>query len=395
MRILFIQGGSRLKQDLEGNWYTDSNFNEDVWKRYVDLADSFTILLRHEHKIYSKEYAIGKFNVILNDPRIRIVPLVDFSESKLSMINPFVFYKIRKSIFEEVKKADKCFIRSGSYYTKIAYDACMKYKKPYLFEATGFAYESYSNHSIIGKITANLFEHAYKLLAKDAAMATYVTNEALQKRYPCDSGIMLGCSNVQLQGVNDNILEKRLKKIADSSEKDVITIGTAAFLDVKWKGQDLVIKALRLLKEKGFKKIRFELIGAGTGDYLRKVAKDNGVQDQVNIIGSISHEQVFQWLDELDIYIQSSYQEGLCRSVIEALSRALPVICSDTGGNYELVDEEYLFDCGDFQTLAKKIECIIPDMQNQARRNFQTASNYEKSRLDANRRAFFLDFINM
>ena len=111
MKILFIQGGSRLKQDTEGNWYTDPNFNDDVWKRYVDLADSLTILLRRERKIYTKEYALQKFNKVLDDSRIRIVPLVDFTESNLSMLNPFVYKEIKRVIFAEVQKADKCFIR--------------------------------------------------------------------------------------------------------------------------------------------------------------------------------------------------------------------------------------------------------------------------------------------
>ncbi len=64
---------------------------------------------------------------------------------------------------------------------------------------------------------------------------------------------------------------------------------------------------------------------------------------KLKIIGPVRHDQVFPWLDSLDLYIQSSYQEGLCCSVIEALSRALPVICSDTGGNYELVEQKVYF----------------------------------------------------
>lgn len=395
MKILFIQGGSRLKQDTEGNWYTDPNFNDDVWKRYVDLADSLTILLRRERKIYTKEYALQKFNKVLDDSRIRIVPLVDFTESKLSMLNPFVYKEIKRVIFAEVQKTDKCFIRSGSHYTRVAYDACIKYHKPYLFEATGFAYESFSHHSFIGRIIANKVENDYRLMARDAVQATYVTSEALQKRYPCASGKMIGVSNVQLSALDDSILTKRLKKIQNGQSSDTIVLGTAAFLDVKWKGQYLVIKALAELKRQGYTNFRYELLGMGTGQELIKLAESLGVKDEVKVIGAVPHSKVFEWLDSLDIYIQPSFQEGLCRAIIEAMSRGLPVVCSNTGGNYELIDNDYIFDCGDYNKMSSLLIDIQDHLSEQSKKNFEESKKYEKSMLDSRRKAFFREFVNM
>lgn len=395
MKILFIQGGSRLKQDTEGNWYTDPNFNDDVWKRYVDLADSLTILLRRERKIYTKEYALQKFNKVLDDSRIRIVPLVDFTESKLSMLNPFIYKEIKRVIFAEVQKADKCFIRSGSHYTRVAYDACIKYHKPYLFEATGFAYESFSHHSFIGRIIANKVENDYRLMARDAVQATYVTSEALQKRYPCASGKMIGVSNVQLSALDDSILTKRLKKIQNRQSSDTLVLGTAAFLDVKWKGQYLVIKALAELKRQGYTNFRYELLGMGTGQELIKLAESLGVKDEVKVIGAVPHSKVFEWLDSLDIYIQPSFQEGLCRAIIEAMSRGLPVVCSNTGGNYELIDNDYIFDCGDYNKMSSLLIDIQDHLSEQSKKNFEESKKYEKSMLDSRRKAFFREFVNM
>lgn len=395
MKILFIQGGSRLKQDTEGNWYTDPNFNDDVWKRYVDLADSLTILLRRERKVYTKEYALQKFNKVLDDSRIRIVPLVDFTESKLSMLNPLVYKEIKRVIFAEVQKADKCFIRSGSHYTRVAYDACIKYHKPYLFEATGFAYESFSHHSFIGRIIANKVENDYRLMARDAVQATYVTSEALQKRYPCASGKMIGVSNVQLSALDDSILTKRLKKIQNRQSSDTLVLGTAAFLDVKWKGQYLVIKALAELKRQGYTNFRYELLGMGTGQELIKLAESLGVKDEVKVIGAVPHSKVFEWLDSLDIYIQPSFQEGLCRAIIEAMSRGLPVVCSNTGGNYELIDNDYIFDCGDYNKMSSLLIDIQDHLSEQSKKNFEESKKYEKSMLDSRRKAFFREFVNM
>ena len=49
MRLFFIQGGSRLKRDTDGNWYTDSNFNYDVWDRYKVLCDELKVALATCH----------------------------------------------------------------------------------------------------------------------------------------------------------------------------------------------------------------------------------------------------------------------------------------------------------------------------------------------------------
>ncbi len=391
MNILFIQGGSRLKQDINGVWYTDPNFNEDVWKRYVDLGDTFTILLRREKKIYTREYAESNFNKVLTDPRIRIVPLDDVTTPRLNIVNPFVRARIKRVIMNEIEKADKVFIRSTSFYTEIAYRACIRYNKPYLFEVTGLAYEGYAGSGFVGKLIANKMERMSIEMAENAVQATYVTNDALQKRYPCKSGKMIGVSNVQLLSIDETVLEKRLNKISSGTDK--IILGTAAFLDVKWKGQDLVIRALAELKQLGITNIEYQLIGLGTGERLLNLAKELNVENQVRILGAYPHDKVFEWFDNLDIYVQSSYQEGLCRSIIEAMSRALPVVCSDIGGNYELVCRDYIFPCGDCKSLSEKIQEIIPDMKAQARINFEHSKDYDKSVIDERRRIFFKSFI--
>ena len=43
-------------------------------------------------------------------------------------------------------------------------------------------------------------------------------------------------------------------------------------------------------------------------------------------MGGVPHNKIFQLLDDIDLYIQPSLQEGLPRSVVEAMSRACPII---------------------------------------------------------------------
>ena len=103
-----------------------------------------------------------------------------------------------------------------------------------------------SHHSFLGKVSAHHFEQLTKDIGKNAEDAIYVTDEALQKRYPCKK--MLGCSDVVLQPADERILEARLQKNADRKPDALLRIGTAAFLDVMWKGQHNVIRAIAELK---------------------------------------------------------------------------------------------------------------------------------------------------
>ena len=77
---------------------------------------------------------------------------------------------------------------------------------------------------------------------------------------------------------------------------------------------------------------------------MLNLAKKYRVENRVKFLGQVPHKEVLKWLDNIDIYIHPSYTEGLCRSIIEAMSRACPIICSDVGGNYELVDKDHAFE---------------------------------------------------
>ena len=148
---------------------------------------------------------------------------------------------------------------------------CKKYNKSYLIEVTGFAFESLWYHSFLGKFFAIPREIKLKRALINAPYAVYVTEKALQKRYPC-KGESLGCSDVELNSIeNEEIIKARIDKIDRIKENSKIVLGTAAFLDVKCKGHKDVIKAIYLLKKKN-KNLRFEyqMIGGGTRECIKE-----------------------------------------------------------------------------------------------------------------------------
>ena len=390
MNLLFIQGGSRWKFDTEGNVYTDSNFNEQVWNRYRKYCDHLTVILRKEEKIYQPDEAKKRFNAF-NIRKSSCIAIPDIYRPLKNVISLSKRNEIKKTIETEVKKADKVIIRSlGNIYTNTALRCARKYNKPYMVEVTGFAWESLWYHSLHGKFVAFPKELQYRYLMKDVDFALYVTNEALQKRYPA-RGKMLGCSDVELPEISEDILAKRLKKIDEHEGRWIL--GTAAFLDVGWKGQKYVIKALKHLRDQGFDNFEYEMIGAGTGNKLKKLITQLHMEDRIRILGAFPHEKVFDWLDHIDVYIQSSFMEGLCRSIVEAMSRGCPVIASNVGGNYELISQDCLVKKGNVRDLAKVLRVVNAKwLIKKSKENASKSLEFKKEKLDKKRNSFYKQF---
>lgn len=392
MQLLFIQGGSRWKYDTNGNVYTETNFNDSIWRRYSAYCDKLVVILRKEEKIYPATEAKSKFNVF-NTELADHIALPDLYMPKRNAINPFIRREIQNRIEQEIKKADRVIIRSlGNIYTNTALKMAKKYSIPYLVEVTGFTFEGMWYHSLRGKFVSFWKEYQYRRLISDAPYAVYVTQSELQKRYPT-IGKSIGCSDVEITDLKYDVLEKRLARINQMSS--CLIIGTAGFLDVKYKGQASVIKAIASLKKQGIENIQYRLIGAGSGTKLKKLASDLGVSSQVIIEGTLPHSQVFNWYDSIDVYIHPGYIEGLCRSIVEAMSRALPVTCAAVGGNVELAEPEMLFNRGNTKDIEKIIKRLMDSslLSRQARISFEKAREYSKDELDRKRDSFYRSFI--
>lgn len=392
MKLLFVQGGSRWRIDEKANVYTETNFNDSIWRRYKGYCDHLVVLLRKDNKIYTEEEASSKFNKF-DLTTADMIALPDLYSPVTNALKLSIREEIKKTIEQAVKSVDKIIIRSlGNIYTNTALQYAKKYNKPYLVEVTGFTLEGMWYHSLRGKIVAIPKEWQYKHLISDAPYVVYVTKQELQKRYPT-SGKSIGCSDVELDRFDIDVLENRLDRIDMKKDKELV-IGTAGFLDVKFKGQSSVIRAISYLKKSGYDNIQYKLIGAGTGSELHKLACKLGVSSQIIIEGTLPHNQVYDWYDSLDAYIHPGYIEGLCRSIVEAMSRALPVACAAVGGNIELAHEKMLFKKGNVKEIASIILKLTDPstLKEEARYSYNKAKEYDKDTLDTRRDDFYLEF---
>ena len=269
-------------------------------------------------------------------------------------------------------------------------DAAHKLGKKCFAESMGCAWDAYWNHGILGKIVAPYMYLKMKQTVYNADYALYVTSRFLQERYPCKNE-SVAASNVLIDNIDESVLNQRLNRIARMDTYE-LTLATTAAVDVRYKGQEFVIRAIPKLNKAGIR-VRYLLIGGGDRTFLEGVARKYGVEDQVEFTGRHPLTEVLEILDNTDIYIQPSLQEGLPRSVIEAMSRGCPCIGARTAGIPELIDDEYVVrrkSVNDIVTVVSNFALkSTEDLWEVAKRNFCEAKKYSAPVLDKRRNDYY------
>jgi len=388
--ILVFISDHKFIRDRNGIVYSTGQITKEYLSRYIPHFSKIIVVGREfELTEQNKNKCIEPVNLFSDQI---ILKLVTCGKSKREVLNSY--RKLIELSKKEIINCDFMICKMPSICGNFAIQYAKKYNKPYLIELVGCPWDALWNHSLKGKIMAPFMYYATKKIIKNAKYVIYVTNEFLQKRYPT-KGKSVNCSNVSLKKFDDNILKARLEKINSIKEDDKIIIGTIAAVNVKYKGQQYVIEALGRLKKQGITRYEYQLVGGGDQTYLKSIAEKFDVVDQVKFLGTIPHDEVFNWLDTIDIYVQPSRQEGLPRALIEAMSRGLPAFGAKTGGIPELLEPEYIF-----SNTKKNIDEICNILQSftkekmivQAKRNYEEAKKYDKQLIEKRRRQFLMEF---
>jgi len=386
MRLVFAH--DHIFYKCNEQFFSTGGLSKEMIERYSNVFEEVVIVSRQKEieKVSDKL-------TIASTGRVTFVNVPDFKSIK-------GYYKIleaKKIVNEVIRNSDVVIARLPSSIGDIAVASALKYNKPYLIEVVACPWDAYWNHSIKGKILAPFMFFSMKKRVLRSRYTVYVTNEFLQSRYPT-KGLSTNCSNVALAEVNEDLLARRIKKIESRNATAKVIIGTIAAVNVKYKGQKYIIEALSKLKKQGITNFEYHLVGAGNQRYLEKIAIKYDVSNQVKFIGVMPHNEIFDWLDTIDLYAQPSRQEGLPRALIEAMSRGLPSFGAKTAGIPELLDNKFVFSntknnikeiCGIIKSLDEKV------MIEQAIRNYNEALNYNKDIIEKRRNEFFIKFKNV
>ena len=114
-----------------------------------------------------------------------------------------------------------------------------------------------------------------------------------------------------------------------------ITVGRLA----PWKNIDIIIEALSDYK-KANQNFIFYIVGSGPEETkLKKLVNDLDLENFVTFTGQLQKDDLNNYLQKSDIYIQASSYEGLPHVILEAMSHNLSIISTPIGGTNEVIQD--------------------------------------------------------
>jgi glycosyltransferase involved in cell wall biosynthesis len=156
----------------------------------------------------------------------------------------------------------------------------------------------------------------------------------------------------------------------------------------RYKGVDLLIRAVGYLKETGDLSVR--LLVAGKGDdepRLRSLATSLGVGDLVRFLGYVSEEEKVELFQRAWIHALTSPKEGWGISILEAAACGTPTVASRSPGLRDAVldgETGVLVPHGNVKDLAESLERLLKAdetrrMMGRAARRFAEGFTWEAS----------------
>lgn len=386
MKVLFAYNGP-LRKDAKGNFY-GNELGNDLVSRYKYLGNSVTFMVRI--KLISQAETLKM--TMINPDGFSVIEIPEFNS-----LQDFIFNgkRINQIIEQAIQTHDVLVARLPSFVARKAIDGANKLKKAVIVEAVGCPWDALFNHSLSGKLLAPwAYFQMRKYIAK-APFVIYVTQSFLQSRYP-NQHRNIGISDVIIRQTNEDVTELRSKKINDRIASEApLAMGTIAGLDASFKGQKSAIKALASLKKEGYF-IKYFLVGRGNGLKLKQLVTENNLNREVELIGELPHHSIFGFLDEIDVYIQPSKQEGLPRALVEAMSRGCTCLGSKAGGIPELLEEKMLFNADAVSEIQHKLKGLdTQTLIEQAKRNISISADYHPDILNKRRNEFYTEFLTI
>ena len=126
----------------------------------------------------------------------------------------------------------------------------------------------------------------------------------------------------------------------------------------KNKNVNLILKAIKLVKNNV--SVQLNIIGGGKEkNHLKKMIRKLNISDNVNILGTMSRENVYEEMKKADMFIMVSFKETLGLTYLEAIAAGDLVIGTKNQGIYGLFDESegcFFVDPYSSTELAHKIE---------------------------------------
>ena len=124
--------------------------------------------------------------------------------------------------------------------------------------------------------------------------------------------------------------------LIDKSQKETFDVLWVGKLDFR---KQLGI-ALQSVAITGNESIRLHIVGGGDAEPYKLLANTLGIKDKCIWHGAVSHDEVQSIMQNSDVFFFTSVAEGTPHVVLEAIANNLPVVCFDTCGQGDAVNEK-------------------------------------------------------
>jgi glycosyltransferase involved in cell wall biosynthesis len=362
----------------DGRVWTANAFAHSFWTRYLEVFDRVRIVARAA--------PVG-----LPGPGDRRVDgeCVSFAPVPF-YLGPLQYLRkaraVRRAAIGAIGDGDAVILRVGSELAASIAPAMQRAGRPYGVEVVGDPYDAFAPGAIHHPLRAFFRRRNTRLLRRQCAGAcgaAYVTEFALQRRYPC-AAHMTAASDVELAAAF-----RTARPVQPPARSRLIFVGS---LEQMYKAPDVLIDAMAIcLREDP----SFCLTVVGEGRHqaeLERRAAALGIAGHIRFAGRLSSAAVLEELDRSSLFVLPSRTEGLPRAMLEAMARGLPSIGSAVGGIPELLNAEDLVPPGDSGALARRILEVARDprrMERMSLRNRQRALAYREEILGPRRTAFY------
>ena len=129
----------------------------------------------------------------------------------------------------------------------------------------------------------------------------------------------------------------------------------------------LAVRVVALIRE-DFPDVRLSMIGPDKGDgslgAARDLALQLGVADKITFTGSVPKDSIAQWLNQGDIFLNTTRVDNTPVSVLEAMACGLCIVSTNVGGIPYLLENEgdsLLVSDDDHMAMAKAVQRLMTE----------------------------------
>jgi len=367
MAAITILIQERVQRTPDNHFWIGSPSNYQYYKKFLAVYSKVFIIARTYEVSRQNE-----FLTLLDGEGVEIVPLANITGMAHVVSHLYSYIRDLDYIFN---KTTAVILRVPFFLSDLSVQILNKKKIPFAVDVIGDSWDALSPASKVGGILRPIIRYtcywSQKRSCRLAICAKYVTNHALQVRYP-SQGPKWAASDVLL---SKDAYVSEIRPYRKASPIKLISVGT---LDTLYKAHDIQIHSIRLLKEMGYD-VTLTIVGDG------KFKPDmESMVEKMDLGGSVffkgrltSGQAIRAELDKADIFIMPSLAEGMPRALLEAMARGMPCIGTTIGGIVELLPRPDLVPPRDSQALANK---IVDFAENESRWNQSALQNLQVSR---------------